>query len=196
MEQRFCEVRMKVIGDEASVVAFEDAFDRSNFDALQEWEIHTFLKEQLLNDQRTISIYGMCCENSVTDALLNPANCREKTLSDLAKDLHLNIEIWSSTSIFLGHPGGEVEEHLIYKDGELVTNDSVSRIVHEVNSVAADHMPGFEKLDPKRAEDQVKIVGWYNEQYHTNFAVNALYNDTGCFVAGGFPPEEYGEFSI
>lgn len=194
--ERFCEFRMKVGGAEASVVAFEDAFDRSNFNALQEWEIHTFLKEQLLNNQRTISIYGMCCENSVTDALLNPANCGEKTLSDLAKDLHLNIEIWSSTSIFLGHPGGEVEEHLIYKDGELVTNNSVSRIVHEVNSVAADHMPDFGKLDPKRAEDQIKIVGWYNEQYHTNFAVNALYNDTGCFVAGGFPPEEYGEFSI
>lgn len=196
MEKRFCEFRMKIVGAEASVVAFEDAFDRSNFNALQEWEIHTFLKEQLLNNQRTISIYGMCCENSVTDALVNPANCSEKTLSDLAKDLHLNIEIWSSTSIFLGHPGGEVEEHLIYKDGELVTNDSVSRIVHEVNSVAADHMPDFGKLDPKRAEDQIKIVGWYNEQYLTNFAVNALYNDTGCFVAGGFPPEEYGEFSI
>ena len=45
--ERFCEFRMKVGGAEASVVAFEDAFDRSNFSALQEWEIHTFLKEQL-----------------------------------------------------------------------------------------------------------------------------------------------------
>ena len=192
---RFCQFEMKVVGAEAAVVAFEDAFDRSTFFALQEWEIHACLKDQL-NDQRTITIYGMCAEKSVSDAFLNPANCREKTLSDLAKELDLNIEIWSSTSIFLSYPGGEVEEHLIYKDGGLVTNVSLPKRVHDVNAVAADHMPGFEKLDPTRAEDQVNIVGWYNEQYHTNFAVNALYNDTGCFVAGGFPPEEYGEFSI
>lgn len=192
---QFCEFELKVVGAEAAVVAFEDAFDRSTFYTLQEWEIHACLKDQL-NDQRTITIYGMCAEKSVSDAFLNPANCREKTLSDLAKELNLNIEIWSSTSIFLGYQVGEVEEHFIYKDGELVTNVSLPKSVHDVNAVAADRMPGFEKLDPTRAEDQVKIVDWYNEQYHTTFAVNALYNNTGCFVTGGFPTEAYGVFSI
>ncbi len=193
---QFCEFRMKVVGSESSVAAFEDAFNRSNFYALQEWEFHAFPKEEVLANQRAVKIYGMCDERSVTDALTNPANCREKTLSELTKDLHLNIEVWGSTSIFLGLPGGEVEEHLIYNEGELVTNDSRKKIVHEANSVAAEHMPGFKNLDTKESEDQVKIVDWYNKQFHTNFTVNALYKDTGCFVAGGFPPEEYAEFSI
>ncbi len=187
-----CRFNMKIVGSKKAL----ERFDRTllSFHDFTEWkkcEVPKKMKEKTPVGQHTMFISGRCCDRSVMNALNNPANCRDKTLSGLIKELHLSVESWSSLT--LRYTNVEIEEHLIFKDGELVLNDFRKKITHTVNAEAADYMPNYK--EPETAEDRIKIIKWYNKKYHTNLPFNdpdGLYEVTGCISEGGFGVYEFG----
>lgn len=173
-----CDFYLKVVSEkEQNVEEFiSRAFEKKGFGRIYSWSDETMGTES--------HISGICQWNAEY-SMDDPKDLKSEHLSELSKELKLEVEIWASDL------GLAFQEHLKYANGKCICLESKRYEVCFVFEDANEFMPDYKY--PETEEEENEVVKWYNEYYQTNLNPEDL-DENGTISVGGF--SNFGCFSI